>query len=99
MKELLEKLTKRTEETNAALQVNTALTKEGNASLRIQSQLAKAQDEKLRSLVNITKAGLLGDEIQYRNSNADTSDANAKLVTRPFLFRPAQYDLPSTATA
>jgi hypothetical protein len=62
MKELLEKLTKRTEETNAALQVNSALTKEGNASLRVQSQLAKAQDEKLRSLVNITKAGLLGDE-------------------------------------
>ena len=26
-------------------------------------------------------AGLLGDEIQHRNSSADTSDANAKLVT------------------
>jgi hypothetical protein len=62
MKELLEKLTKRTEETNAALQVNSALTKEGNASLRVQSQLAQAQDDKLKSLVNITKAGLLGDQ-------------------------------------
>ena len=62
MKELLEKLTKRTEETNAALQVNAALSREGNASLKVQSKLAKAQDEKLKSLINITKAGLLGDE-------------------------------------
>ena len=62
MKEILEKLTKRTEETNAHLQVNAALSQERNASLKVQSALAKQQDEKLRSLVNITKAGLLGDE-------------------------------------
>ena len=62
MKEILEKLTKRTEESNAHLEVNAALAKERNASLRVQSHIAKQQDEKLRSLVNITKAGLLGDE-------------------------------------
>lgn len=62
MKEILEKLTKRTEETNAHLEVNAVLSKERNASLKVQSALAKQQDDKLRSLVNITKAGLLGDE-------------------------------------
>ena len=62
MKELLEKLTKQTEETNAALQVNSALSKETNASLKVQSHFAQAQEKTLKSLVNITKAGLLGGE-------------------------------------
>ncbi len=62
MKEILEKLTKRTEETNAHLEINAALSQERNAALKVQSFLAKQQDEKLRSLVNITKAGLLGDQ-------------------------------------
>lgn len=58
MKELLEKLIKQTDETNAALQVNTALTQKATDSLNAQERIAKSQQHTFESLLNISKIAL-----------------------------------------
>lgn len=69
MKELLQKLIKQTDETNAALQVNTALTEKATDSLNAQERIAKSQQHTFESLLNISKIALNEGKRETANKN------------------------------